>query len=299
MECGCNSGKKKKRTRPRKFPEWLTKKLPVGGGKEVRQLLDDLNLNTVCNSARCPNAGECYSKGRATFLIMGPNCTRRCRFCAVDKQPPVPLDKDEPVRVAKAIKRLELKHAVITSVTRDDLSDGGAAHFVNVIDETRKLIDCTIEVLTPDFQGVEKDIACVADADPDIFNHNVETVERLYSEVRPEADYRQSLDVIKFLADNYPDMITKSGLMVGLGETHDELRKAFEDLRNAGCKVLTIGQYLAPTDRHYPVKEFIHPDEFDKMREDALQIGFDFVAAAPFVRSSYNAEDALRALRNV
>ncbi|MHC4871229.1 MAG: lipoyl synthase [Planctomycetota bacterium] len=277
----------------RRLPRWLTKTMSLTSGQPVRDLLTDLKLNTVCSSAHCPNRCECYGKNRATFLIMGPNCSRQCTFCAVDKLPPAPLDSDEPDRVAEAAKRLELKHAVITSVTRDDLEDEGADHFRKTIAAVRNAHSCTIEVLTPDFNGRIKLLDIVAGAGPDIFNHNIETIERLYSEVRPQADYRQSLGVINYISKNYSEILTKSGIMLGLGEEREETLAAIKDLAEAGCKILTVGQYLAPSSSHHPVIEFVHPDEFTEIGREAKKMGFSHVASEPFVRSSYNAEEVL------
>lgn len=291
-----NSTKKALKNYKRKLPEWLTKKIPVNTGQPVRDLLTDLKLNTVCASARCPNSCECYGKNRATFLIMGPNCSRSCTFCAVDSKPPVPLEKDEPERVAEAVKRLGLKHAVITSVTRDDLPDGGAAHFARTIECVRKINSCTIEVLTPDFNGDENAITVVAEAKPDIFNHNVETVVRLYKTVRPQANYQQSLEVISFVKNNFPDILTKSGIMLGLGESHEEIVETMQNLVDAGCEILTIGQYLSPSKLHHDVIEYVTPERFAEYEKTGLEMGFKYVSSGPFVRSSYNAEDVFVAL---
>ncbi len=281
---------------PRRLPPWLTKKIPVNTGKPVRELLKDLELNTVCASARCPNSCECYGKNRATFLIMGPNCSRSCTFCAVDKQRPAPLEKDEPQRVAEAVKRLKLKHAVITSVTRDDLPDEGANHFKETILEIKKLNNCTIEVLTPDFNGKKDLISIVADAGPDIFNHNIETIQRLYLTIRPEANYQQSLDVLNFVHSKYKNILTKSGIMLGLGESIKEVIETIKNLADANVQILTIGQYLSPSTKHQKVMEYIHPDIFDEIGAKAKELGFKHVSSAPFVRSSYNAEDVFAAI---
>jgi lipoic acid synthetase len=284
--------------RRRRLPPWLKKRVPAhGSGAAVRELLADLQLNTVCRSAHCPNAGECFGKGRATFLLMGPHCTRRCTFCAVSREGAHPLDPEEPARVAEAVARLELRHAVVTSVTRDDLPDGGAAHFAATVRAIRARHDCTLEVLTPDFGGDEAAIAAVAESGPEIFNHNVETVPRLYPAVRPDAEYGRSLALLAFLARRYPDLATKSGIMAGLGETREELRAVCADLHRAGVRILTIGQYLAPSPQHHPVAEFVPPEDFAALGRAARELGVPVVAAAPFVRSSYNAEDALAALR--
>ncbi|WP_338832966.1 Lipoyl synthase 2 [Moorella humiferrea] len=279
--------------RHRRLPPWLHKRLPSSGNIEAtRQLLADLNLNTVCQSALCPNQGECFARRTATFMIMGNTCTRNCRFCAVVHGRPEALDQDEPLRVAEAARRLGLKHVVVTSVTRDDLPDGGAGHFAATIKTLRTALpNAYIEVLTPDFQGDAGALAVVAGAKPDIFNHNVETVPRLYPEVRPQADYRRSLMVLKKIKDLDPTIYTKSGLMVGLGETADEVLQVMADLRSVGCDILTIGQYLRPSPRHLEIKEFITPETFAWYAEKGREMGFLYVASAPFVRSSYHAAE--------
>jgi len=281
------AGSKKRR----RFPPWLKKRLPTGGSaKYVRELLETLNLTTVCQSARCPNIAECFSRKTATFMIMGNICTRDCRFCAVEHGVPAPLDPDEPRRIAEATAQLELRHVVVTSVTRDDLPDGGAEHFARTIRAIRDALPkTTIEVLTPDFLGSEENIKTVADAGPTIYNHNIETVPRLAKEIRPQADYRRSLGLLRYVKGT-ADVYTKSGLMLGLGETHDEVVKVMEDLRGVGCDMLTIGQYLRPSEGHVEIVRFVHPDEFDQYKQDGLRMGFRAVASAPFVRSSYNAE---------
>jgi lipoic acid synthetase len=282
--------------RPARFPPWLRKRVPTGPeAAGVRRLLAGLGLATVCSGAHCPNLPECYARGTATFLILGRRCTRSCRFCAIEKGPPEPLREDEPQAVAEATARLSLRHVVITSVTRNDLPDGGAGHFARTIRAVRaRLPQAVIEVLTPDFQGREESVAAVLDARPDIFNHNIETVPRLYPTVRPEADYRRSLAVLAYAkrlaSDQGMRLHTKSGLMVGLGETDDEVCSAMRDLREVGCDILTIGQYLAPSPRHTPVARFVEPAEFAAWESEARAIGFAAVAAGPFVRSSYQAE---------
>ncbi|MBE3573062.1 MAG: lipoyl synthase [Moorella humiferrea] len=277
----------------RRLPPWLHKQLPSSGNIEAtRRLLADLNLNTVCQSALCPNQGECFARRTATFMIMGNTCTRNCRFCAVEHGRPEALDQDEPIRVAEAARRLGLKHVVVTSVTRDDLPDGGAGHFAATISALRAALpQAYIEVLTPDFRGDEKALTTIAFAKPDIFNHNVETVPRLYPEVRPQADYRRSLMVLKKIKDYDPTIYTKSGLMVGLGETADEVLQVMADLRAVGCDILTIGQYLRPSPRHLEIKEFITPETFAWYAEKGREMGFLYVASAPFVRSSYHAAE--------
>lgn len=273
-----------------RFPEWLRKRIPSEGmGEEVRGLLHELRLSTVCQSAHCPNQCECFAKGTATFMILGDTCTRNCRFCAVNHGPCSPLDPDEPKRVAEAAVRLKLRYVVITSVTRDDLPDGGAAHFKETVLALRRRMECRIEILTPDFQGNAAAIDLAASARPDVFNHNIETVPRLYPTVRPSADYRRSLALLKRIKDVHPGIATKSGIMVGLGELRDEVESAMRDLREAGCDILTVGQYLSPSASHLPVTAFITPDEFKYYEALGMQLGFDAVAAGPFVRSSYHA----------
>jgi len=283
-------------TRKRRLPPWLKKRLPAGSAAaETRAILDELGLETVCRSARCPNLPECFARHTATFMILGVRCTRSCRFCAVEGGPPDAVRDDEPEAVAEAAARLGLRHVVVTSVTRDDLPDGGAGHFARVIAAVRRRLPRTIiEVLTPDFLGSSAAVATVIDAEPDVFNHNVETVPRLYPEIRPEADYGRSLDVLreaKRLAAGRPRRIrTKSGLMVGCGETRKELLCVLADLRAADCDALTLGQYLAPSGGHYPVARFVPPEEFAAYEAEARGLGFLAVASGPFVRSSYNAE---------
>lgn len=257
---------------------------------DVTSLLEELRLNTVCRSARCPNAGECFSSGTATFLVMGDACTRDCRFCAVESRPPEPLDRDEPRRVAEAARRLGLRHAVVTQVTRDDVPDGGAHHMVAVILALREALpEATVEVLTSDLGGDLAAVDEVADALPDVFNHNIETVPRLYETVRPQADYRLSLAVLARVRERRPMIPTKSGLMLGLGETAEEVEAVLRDLREAGCTMLTLGQYLRPSKRHLPVAEYVPPGEFARLEGFARELGFAEVASAPFVRSSYRA----------
>jgi lipoyl synthase len=276
-----------------KKPAWLRRRLPSGPDYEtVRTLLKDSRLHTVCQEARCPNQWECFSVRTATFLIMGPSCTRNCRFCAVDHGPVHPLDPQEPLRVAETARQLGLSYVVITSVTRDDLSDGGARHFAEVIQAVRKQMPgAGIEVLIPDFQGNLQALKIVMGADPDVLNHNMETVPRLYPLVRPEAVYQRSLLLIQQAGEAGPRIRTKSGLMLGMGETFDEVRRTLKDLRYAGCRILTLGQYLQPSSDHLPVERFIPPDEFDAWRMEALAMGFSQVASGPFVRSSYHAKE--------
>jgi len=262
--------------------------------RPVRELLRELGLHTVCQSAHCPNACECFARGTATFLILGSVCSRSCGFCAVTRGVPALPDPDEPRRVAEAAARLGLSHVVVTSVTRDDLPDGGSGHFAATIAAIRAVCAAAVEVLTPDFQGSEACIRRVLEARPDVFNHNVETVPRLYPRVRPQAIYARSLGVLRLAAEAGEGVVTKSGLMVGLGESHDEALAVMRDLRGSGCKALTVGQYLRPSPGHLPVERFVPPEEFDAYRSEAEALGFAAVAAGPFVRSSYYA-DALAA----
>ena len=274
-------------------PAWLRRRLPSGPAYEsVRTLLKDSRLHTVCQEARCPNQWECFSARTATFLIMGPSCTRNCRFCAVDHGPIHPLDPREPIRIAETARQLGLNYVVITSVTRDDLSDGGAHHFAEVIQAIRGLMpEAGIEVLIPDFQGNPDILKIVLDANPDVLSHNMETVPRLYPKVRPEAVYGRSLSLIHQAGKAGPRIQTKSGLMMGMGETPDEVRQTLKDLRHAGCQILTLGQYLQPSSDQLPVERFIPPDVFDAWKIEALSMGFSQVASGPFVRSSYHAKE--------
>jgi len=257
--------------------------------KTVRHILKSHCLNTVCEAARCPNKSECYSKNTATFLIMGNNCTRNCRFCNITCAKPQQLNPNEPFEVAKAVKELGLSYVVITSVTRDDLLDGGANHFANVIYEIKKLSDdIKIEVLTPDFQGDKNAIDTVIKANPDVFNHNIETVPSLYKKARPQANYERSLDFLYYIKCN-SDILTKTGLMVGLGETKDELIQTFEDLAKIKCDIVTIGQYIAPTKEHLEVAKYYEPKEYDELSVIAKKIGIKHTFFSPLTRSSYKA----------
>ena len=271
---------------------WLIRRIPAGGGMEkVQGLMDGLRLHTVCQSASCPNQGECFHSGTATFLILGGVCTRGCRFCAVPKGPTVPVDSEEPANLAAAVKKLGLKHAVVTSVTRDDLPDGGAEQFAACIREIRAINPgTTVEVLTPDFAGNAEALHVVLAESPEVFNHNVETVPRLYSTVRPQANYRQSLAVLRQAAKAGIKRV-KSGLMLGLGETEEEVVAVFQDLLDAGVNCLTVGQYLRPSREHLPVVDYVHPDQFEKLAKEAYRRGFIHVASGPLVRSSYHAGD--------
>ncbi|HWQ93792.1 MAG TPA: lipoyl synthase [Clostridia bacterium] len=278
--------------RPR-LPEWLRFRLPTSDGfAQTRALLDELKLHTVCQSAKCPNHWECWTQGTATFMIGGDRCTRACGFCAVSTAKPLPLEQDEPDRVAEATHRMRLKHVVITAVARDDIADGGADHFRRTIEAVRRLNPTTaIEVLTPDFNDRDPAIDVVVKAAPHIFNHNLETVRRLTPAVRSRATYDRSLSVLTKVKQRAPKIYTKSGLMLGLGETEEELFVALEDLRRAGCNILTLGQYMQPTLRHLPVVEYVSPAKFEEYGERARQLGFIHVASGPMVRSSYHADD--------
>ena len=277
-----------------RLPSWLKRDLPLGNGNFFTQtLLEDLRLETVCENARCPNRPECWSRRTATFMILGNVCTRPCGFCSVPKGEPLHVESDEPERVAEAAVRLGLKHVVITSVTRDDLPDGGASHFAECIFAIReRLPDTAVEVLTPDFQGNAAAIDCVIAAGPEVFNHNIETVPRLYRAARGRAEYRRSLDLLERVKRTAPTMVTKAGLMLGIGETIDELFEVLADLRSIRCDVLTLGQYLAPTlKQSIPVARYVPPEEFDDLATKARLLGFKQVAAGPFVRSSYHADE--------
>jgi len=276
-------------------PPWLKVKASYDQRyRDVQALLKSHGLHTVCQEANCPNRGECFSSGTATFLIMGPNCTRNCRFCNVTHGRISPLDPEEPRRIAETVQLLKLDHAVITSVTRDDLLDGGAGHFSAVIEAVRLVMpETTIEVLTPDFQGDRGSAEIVFRAAPDVFNHNVETVPRLYGKVRPGADYRRSLNLLRRAAD-YGGMAVKSGLMVGLGETVDELNGVFGDLHENGVTFLTIGQYLAPSEKYHPIVKYYSPAEFELLFSEAKRAGIEHVFSGPLVRSSYHAGEKFR-----
>lgn len=277
-----------------KKPSWLKKSLPKGGDyQRVKGLLSNAGLHTVCQEANCPNMFECFSKNTSTFMILGSECTRNCRFCNVICGSPVPVDPDEPLRVARAALDLNLTYVVVTSVTRDDLEDGGAAHFADTIHALKSTLpdNPKIEVLIPDFQGNIEALKTVLSAKPDVLNHNIETVPSLYSCARPEADYQQSLDLLRNVKAIDASIPAKSGIMVGLGETMEELEQTLTDLFHHGCDIITIGQYLQPTRSHLDVQKYYSPDEFKQLEKKAGQIGFKKVAAGPFVRSSYNAQD--------
>ena len=284
--------------KPRKrLPRWMRKRIPTGpNGAEVRSLIEKLDLSTVCQSAHCPNRAECFSNGTATFMILGNRCTRSCSFCAIGGGPPLPVDPGEAEAVAEACQRLNLRHVVITSVTRDDLPDGGAAHFARVVRAVRRRLgESTIEILTPDFQGDPAAVDTAVEAGCDVFNHNIETVERLHEAVRPQADYRRSLSVLAHARRHPKNVHVKSSLMVGLGETRREIRQVMRDLRDVGCEILTVGQYLAPSRDHHPVDRFVEPDEFVEMELEAKDMGFSAVAAGAFVRSSYRSGELFEA----
>ena len=272
-------------------PSWLKKRVPAGREyQKVLRLLREGHLHTVCEEAHCPNLGECFSSGTATFMILGDHCTRNCRFCAVQHGVPQPPNKEEPQKVAEAVKAMGLRYSVITSVTRDDLPDGGAGHFAAVIGAVKERSpEAKVEVLIPDFQGSGKDLETVVAAAPHVLNHNLETVPRLYPDIRPQADYSQSLDLLRRAHGMNPELVTKSGLMLGLGETHEEVIQALRDLRTAGCGLLTLGQYLAPSANHHPVAAYVSPESFQIWERTALEMGFEGVASGPFVRSSFHA----------
>lgn len=274
-------------------PDWIKVRLPNNPVFfSTKALITDLRLNTVCESAQCPNRWECWSSGTATFMIAGDRCTRACGFCAVTTAKPFALEDDEPARVAEAILRMKLKHVVITAVARDDLKDGGALHFARTIEAVRAADpQIVIEVLTPDFHAKEECLSLVAAARPHIFNHNVETVERLTPMVRSRAKYAVSMRVLRWMKTHAPEIVTKSGLMLGLGETEPEIFQTMDDLREHGVQLLTIGQYLRPSAQHLPVLEYVHPDTFKLYERIAYDKGFEFVASGPLVRSSYHAAD--------
>lgn len=276
-----------------KKPPWLKKRLPAGGTlQKVYKLLRECRLHTVCQEAHCPNLGECFSQGTATFLIMGDRCTRDCSFCAIRHDHPLPLDEGEPEEVSRAVKALGLKYAVITSVTRDDLPDGGADHFGKTIRAIRAESPGTsIEVLIPDFQGSETALKRVIMSGPDVINHNLETVPRLYSRVRPQAVYERSLELLERVWKPDSSILRKSGLMLGLGESQREIIEVFEDLLEAGCQILTLGQYLSPSSDHHRVVRYLPPEEFSRLETIAYEMGFIAVASGPFVRSSYHADE--------
>ena len=279
----------------RRLPEWLKRPVPSAGGMYYTQsLVSELGLETVCESARCPNRSECWARKTATFMVLGEVCTRPCGFCAVPRGKPEAVAIDEPDRLAEACARLGLRHVVITSVTRDDLPDGGADHFRRCILAVRARTGATIEVLTPDFDGRPDAIDAVLSASPEVFNHNMETVARLQQHVRRKSQYAVSLAVLEYAKRSRPNIRTKSGLMLGLGETTEELFETLADLRAVGCDLLTLGQYLQPSARHLPVERYVPPSEFDELARLARTFGFLQVASGPFVRSSYHADEMAR-----
>lgn len=280
-------------TARRRLPHWLKRRIPAEGHfSATDRLISDLGLETVCTEARCPNKSECWSRQTATLMILGRVCTRPCGFCAVERGHPEPLADDEPDRVALAAQRLGLRHVVITSVTRDDLADGGADHFRRCILAVRERTGAAVEVLTPDFNGDAAAVDVVLQARPDVFNHNIETVARLQRQVRRKSSYRMSLNVLAHVKRRLPNAVTKSGIMLGLGETTQEVIESFAELRRAGVDLLTVGQYLQPTAKHLPVQRYVPPEEFDRLGDFARSMGFSHVASAPFVRSSYHADEA-------
>ncbi len=278
-----------------RLPEYLKRPIiDTETTKTVRRILKTKCLNTVCEGARCPNKSECYSHNTATFLIMGQVCTRNCRYCNISPARPEPLDRQEPEHIAEAVKELGLKYAVITSVTRDDLPDGGAEHFKNCIDEIRKVSDAKIEILTPDFKGNRASLDTIISAKPDVFNHNIETVRRIFKTARPQGDYDCSLRVLKYIKEN-SSIVTKSGLMVGLGETGEDIEETLLDLKNAGVDIITIGQYIQPSKAHLEVAKYYTPEEFEDLKKLARKTGFKNYQIAPLVRSSYHAKNTFEA----
>lgn len=274
-----------------KKPPWLKKRItPYQDLLNVKTLLEKTGLHTVCEEARCPNLGECFSQGTATFLILGDICTRNCGFCAVQHGIPFPPEEDEPERIADAVREMDIRYAVITSVTRDDLPDGGASFFARTIKAIRKQDqEIKVEVLVPDFRGDLSSLKIVLNASPDVLNHNIETIQRLYSKVRPQADYKRSLRLLNQSKKLYPQLLTKSGLMLGLGETEEEVVHVMEDLREVGCDFLTIGQYLQPRPDRFPVERYVPPEAFEAYQQIGVKMGFKAVASGPFIRSSFNA----------
>jgi lipoic acid synthetase len=283
---------------PKRKPDWLKVRLPASNGyRRLKKLMDEKKLHTVCEEAMCPNIGECWHRGTATFLLMGDICTRSCGFCHIKTGRPSALDEDEPRRVAESVVAMNLNHCVLTSVNRDELPNGGAHIFANTIREIRKrLSNCTIEVLIPDFKGDRAALKEVMDARPEILNHNTETVPRLYRTVRPQANYQQTLELLSNAKTMDPGAITKSGIMVGLGETKEEVLAVIRDLREQQVDILTIGQYLRPSLFHLPIYRYVHPDEFQEFHNVGMEMGFRWVESGPLVRSSYHAEGQAEAL---
>jgi lipoyl synthase len=294
-----NSGNISATSPHRRMPDWLKRPIAYTGSNGiVEREISVRRLHTVCTEARCPNRGECYSHGTATFLVMGDVCTRNCGFCNVKHGNPVPLDEDEPRRLCETVRNLGIRHVVITSVTRDDLADGGAGHFSRTVKLIKdNMPECSVEVLVPDFGGNPESVDNVIESRPDVFNHNVETVQRLYPSVRPGASYERSLGIIARASDMGNGIAVKSGVMAGLGETFEEMISVFYDLYKAGCRILTVGQYLRPSNENLSVTEFVNPDIFRLYREKAISIGFSYVASGPYVRSSYKAVEALNSVR--
>jgi len=278
-----------------KKPEWLKIKYNQSEIRAVYEMLSKLNLNTVCREAECPNMGECFKNRTATFMILGKSCTRNCRFCSIDHGKPDEVSPDEPERIADAARSLGLSHVVLTSVTRDDLPDGGASHFARCVEEIRKALPkATVEVLIPDLKLNKDALDTVIRSNPTVINHNTETVKRLYPSVRPQAIYERSLAVLAYVKEKAPGIFTKSGIMVGLGETKDEVLELFSDLRRAGCDILTVGQYLRPSEQQIEMKEYVTPETFREYSDAGYAMGFRFVASGPLVRSSYMAAKALQ-----
>lgn len=280
-----------------RLPSWFKVRIRQGPDyQDIRRIMDTLELHTICEEARCPNVWECWNNRTATFLILGEICTRRCHYCAVTTGRPKGLDLEEPVRVAKAVQALGLRHAVVTSVNRDELQDGGASIFVETVRQIRRLAPaCAVEVLIPDFEGNEAALAAVVAEKPEILNHNIETVRRLFPTIRPQGKYDRSIELLK--RAKHLGARTKSGLIVGMGETVEEIREVMQDLRKVGCDILTIGQYLQPSRRHLPVARFYHPDEFALFKAEGLALGFTHVESGPLVRSSYHAERQVSGVR--
>ena len=293
---------KEDRLSERRLPDWLRRDLSAGHeASRTDTLLKEFGLHTICESGRCPNRDECYSRKTATFMIMGDICTRSCHFCSVSTGRPEALDTDEPRRVAEAVKVLGLKHVVVTSVNRDDIEDEGTTHFVGVLRELRKSSpDIIIEILTPDFRRTQAQaVELILKEGPDIFNHNTETVPRLYRRVRPQGDYARSLQIFREIRKHRQPVLTKSGLMLGLGETREEVLEVLRDLRNVGCEMLTLGQYLKSSALGLPVERYIHPEQFLNYKNEAIKMGFTWVESAPFVRSSFHAKESFDALEEL
>lgn len=287
-------------SRKKNWPSWLKKRIYLTDNNEyTQQTINNLKLNTVCLSAHCPNLSECFSQKQVTFLILGNSCTRSCRFCAIKNDIPQAVDEYEPERIAQAVKKLRLRYVIVTSVTRDDLADGGATQFSKTITEVRRINSkVKIEVLVPDFQGLEEAVKIILESKPDVFNHNIETVPRLYRRIRPQAQYQRSLNVLDMAKRINQKAITKSGLMLGLGEKEDEVLRVFEDLVRINCAVLTLGQYLKPTNSKTEIKKFINPEQFERYARRAKQIGFKYVFSGPWVRSSYYAQAIFKKILN-